>query len=369
MKKVGLLTFHFADNIGALLSTYALQSVLQKIGMTVSVINFIPPMMLEYSTFLPSFYRVKYECKSYFDTFRAYFKHIASHTIDLNGILKKHKKCEEFRQRYLNITEILIRDLGNLKKACESFDACIVGGDQVWNPRFLELSNFGYLLPFKLKNALKIAYAASIAEKIPQNQLNIFRECVHHFSAVSVRERSSSSELTKLLGREIYHVLDPTLLMEKSDYANIIKEPAMRFPSRYILTYNVGKYLNNPIFSVAKKMSNKIGIPVVTIGFSMKNHCYVGPSEFLWLLENAEYVITNSYHGMLLSIVFQKRFIVVPPSLGSLRVIDFIEEFNLRENNTKIIDYKKLCKFLSESKAFSINFLRKALEQDNYQIK
>jgi len=374
MKNVGILTFHFADNIGAVLQAYALQRILQKMGVNVNFINFVPSGLSGSYKILPSFKRARRD-SSIPGALKGYSVRLVRRLIEFHEIQERTKKFRGFRQKFLNIIGTEFEDLETLKEVCKTFDVCIVGSDQVWNPDFLRLCNFGYLLPFKLQDTAKVAYAASVVEKIPYNLLKIFQKCLASFSEISVRESLTSAELSVLLKRRVYHVLDPILLLERSDYNKIMEEYCdNRLPSNYVLIYNIGRYRNNPVFAVAKKISVKIDAPIVTIGYSLKKHYYISPSEFLWLLDNAKYVITNSYHGTLLSIIFKKKLLIIPPSSREIRIVDFLKRFRVAiktEESKKPFQYQiispnscanSIDELLHNYRKHSLNFLGSALK-------
>jgi len=252
---------------------------------------------------------------------------------------------------------------------CASFDACIVGSDQVWNPHYLALSNLGYLLPFKLQNTLKIAYAASAVESISLNQSNVFKKHLISFSSISVRESSTSVELTKIIGRTVHHTLDPTLLLDESDYNKISQKVSFSLPTKYILVYRFGPFINNKVDEIAQKLSIKMGIPVITIGAGLNNKNYsASPSEFIWLLNNATYIITNSYHGTLLSLKFKKKLLVILPRSRAIRLMDILKHLGLEEKILNLkspfenIDYTSIDNVLSKDKEQSLEFLKTALD-------
>jgi len=365
--KVGILTFHFANNIGAVLNAYGLQCTLLKMGIDAYIINFVPSGILDHSSLIPSPSAAIYDFKNASGVLKRYPPRLIARLIDLPKNRSKSLKFNEFRHNYLKIKDEPFPKLAACH--CDSFDACIVGSDQVWNPHYLQLSNLAYLLPFKLVNTLKIAYAASVVEDLSGKQLNVFKRNLESFSSISVRESSTAKTLTRLLGKKVHQTLDPTLLLNESDYNIIIQKSKMQVPNKYIFVYRFGTLFNNRVDKMARKLSTKLGIPIVTIGAGLNRHCYVSPTEFIWLLKNAAFVITDSYHGTLLSIKFRKKFFVVFPRSRKMRIDDILNKLGLEDrtgNVNKIfedIDYNSVDKLLDQERRYSLSFLKTALNQ------
>lgn len=364
--KVGILTFHFADNIGAVLNAYGLQRALQKMGVAASFINFVPRAILDHSTVIPSPRNAIYDNSSISAIVRGFSSNFVTRIINLPIILERKQKFAHFRNNFLNVCDEPFEILSSYH--CEQFDSCIVGSDQVWNPHFLELSNLAYLLPFELQNTVKIAYATSIAEELSPHSMYLFRKYLKSFSFISVREFSTAVELSKAIKRQVQFTLDPTFLLDEKDYEKISQKPDIELPEKYILVYRFGRFINNPVDQYAQKISSKMGIPLISIGGTGFRDNVASPSEFLWLLKNATHVITNSYHGTILSIFFKKNLCVIPYQ-RPLRIRDILTHLKLDEKVINVkrpfenIDYSYADNILSEDKMRSLEFLRNALNR------
>jgi hypothetical protein len=274
-----------------------------------------------------------------------------------------------------------------------------VGSDQVWNPNLLRLSDFAYLLPFKLRNTKKFAFSASIAvdvSSIPEGIIRLYKKTLPDFSFISVRERIHADWLSSLIKRKVYHTLDPTLLLDKRTFEKLSKETSIPH-DQYVLIYNI-HYSSLPL---AEKIVETLQLPAIIYEklplfplrkriliskspYFLKNapsFLSLGPREFIYLLENAEFVITDSFHGTALSIVFQKNFVsVITEVTASMksRITELLECLQLNDriltlnditdkNKMRMllhrdIDYGSVNTVLESLRRQSLELLRQALK-------
>ncbi len=367
MVSVGVLTFHWANHIGAVLQAYCMQSILSDLGFDVEFINYIPKLESLVKTYsdvlkIPRKYSVIRGLLnlSMFSAFRTIVGELANSLYAYKMERLKNEEFEIFRKSHLKLTKP-VTSLTELKQAVEKYDYVVVGDDQVWNPIFLMYSDYAYILPFKTSSK-KMALAASIGvdpSNIPNHILNYFRLALRDFDFISVREKRHVSILSKLIGRDIYHIPDPVLLVRSEILSNL--EQRVEFPfDEFIMVYN----LDPTILPVIDKISEDLGLPVVIYSkpyvFPLSQYLQyrrwgkyvsiynVGPKGFIYLIKKASYVITNSYHGVILSIRFKKSFAVVLGGVASKapsRIIDLLEELGLLDrvvsNRSKLINTVK----------------------------
>lgn len=368
MPRVGILTFHWADNFGAILQAYALQKVVGNLGYQVEIVDFRPPdLVLSYR---PTLRRKELE------VVYGKGKMVRGFIVELLTFLKKKKRVrlfEEFRQQFLKLSEKRCSTAEELCLLVREYNCCIVGSDQVWNPYFLLRSGGVYLLPFCGSQG-KIAYAASIAESIPEPLLDFYKVHVSDFDYVSLREKSLCNYLSSVLERPIEAALDPTLLLSKEDYREIARKPVMNLHKRFLLAYNLG---NPRVLRLAEDLSTKTGLPVVCYKKPLKRLLdqrktfdHFGPREFLWLVDQADIIVTDSYHGTIFSILFEKPFFVVLPESKSVRILDLLDMLKLsdrvfRDSSTFLnfgsVDYSEIREILRDEREKSLSFLRDAL--------
>ena len=373
MIKIGILTFHWADNFGAVLQAYALQQTLKQMGADAEIINFCPRNLCDDYRLFPNPIRLA-KLKGLKTTAAIY----ASKLRRFSQIKGRISSFSDFRKRYLRLSGHAFDGVEKLKKVCSEFDICIVGSDQVWNPNFLSLCNNSYLLPFDLGMTKKVSYAASISNRLTGGWIELFKKHLSAFWYISVREKSTCEELSKILGRQITHVIDPTLLLTEDDYIKVQNKIPGVEPSRYLLVYNFG---TDPL-PIAEYVASRLDLPIIAYSkprkYRLKNFYKefsdVGPREFLYLLNNASYVVTNSFHGTIFSIMFERPFITVPHQTRSIRMIELLNDTGLGNRITKDVselsDSKldfdsnkcKLAKgVFREKKECSINFLSNCL--------
>jgi hypothetical protein len=412
-EKVGLLTFHWAPHVGAYLQTYALCNVLRSFNFDVTVINFLPKLytIVKPATnlrdLLLKYHYIVSEERSLSSTVRGIAGEILTQLFYL-GSERRKKAIYETYAALMKLSRRVL-SLNELRDVVNALDAVIVGSDQVWNPLYLRYSDYAYLIPFRLKSTRKIAYAASFGidylNSIPPYLLGMYKVWLRDFDAISVREQSDAVFLSKLVGKEIAHTLDPTLLFN-NDWWSIHALPLggrllddnADYVFVYNLTYDMMKLLELFLDKLRKKglailayhmprpFPLKRGVEDIKHLVKIRNNLsitfveYISPFEFLWLIKNAKYVITNSYHGTIFSILFEKNFIVIPPRGKSKRILDLLDLLGLRERAIsvycdvdrlqqimmKVIDYDLVMKRLVFYRSRSLNFLSSALLGERY---
>ena len=294
--KIGLITFHETTNYGAILHTYALQRKIQELGAYCEVVNYKCEEIQRRE--LPMQLRDVHNV-------RLLFKYILSR----HGQRKKYSHFCKFTENKL----ILSQEIYTKRNICEcehKYDKFVVGSDIVWE---LNVTNgdFTYYLDFVNDNTKKYAYASSFGyAEIPKKYLSRCKELLSQFQGIAVREQSGKRIIFDLLNRVVQVVLDPTLLLHREEWFEIISfKPQIE---KYILIYFTDK--DNKIMAFAERLANKTACKIVLISSSIKNIKGVinikNPSidEFLGWIRYADYVITASYHGMLFSINFNKQF-------------------------------------------------------------
>lgn len=349
MKTVGILTFHYVDNYGAVLQTYALRHVINNLpGYSADIINYIPP------------------------TF-SYNKHWKTQ-MENNLFLRKRKYFTDFLYKKCGIKESLVSFLTG-----EEYDYFCVGSDQIWNTSFKGLI---YFLPFQSDTSQKISYAASVglSEESPFFNWEYFRKYIPDFSWISVREQEHVKLLESVTDVSCECVLDPVLLLDASDYENIIEKKKLReheFIFFFWLPHD-GSLFRGIEFT--NMLSRKYNLPVVHSVINSESYMFYnddgcmmfeGVGNFLWYIKNASYVVTNSYHATLFSIQYNKVFwSMVVHSMRSrfdslVRTLGIgeriIKTYLPYDKIDKTIDYKKIYKKIDKERVKSMDYLYKAL--------
>lgn len=241
---------------------------------------------------------------------------------------------EKFKEQKLVIREVAIESLDALN--CQ-YDAFIAGSDQVWSLNKRTFNPFYYL---NFVSGKKIAYAPCLGtDQIPDDKKQMLVGLLKDYHAISVREEVSAKQLSELVGRTIEWVADPTLLLCKEDWGELVKGKSVPVKGRYLLCY----FLENQpwYFEQVKLYARKNRLKPVLIPNKwdyLSNELVVdgeiGPSEFVALFMNADCVITDSYHGSIFSMIFEKRFV-------------YLQRFKENDPNSQNMRIESLFGFLS----------------------
>lgn len=313
MKKVAVLTWKL-HNYGTALQAYALNRYLKEKNIDCYLVNY----SLEYKNLS----RVN---KLTIRTIVCKLKNRVLHKLKKSRLQKYNKKHFDdiklsetrFNAFYDSIPHIgfKIIEKKSLWDALKECYAVICGSDQIWSPKYLDTS---YYLDFVHDNVKKIAYAPSIAVKnytIPEVEL--IKPLLERFDSISVREEDGRLLLKDLGFEKVYVVADPTLLLSKEiwngDFGECENIPSNDYILIYLLSDN--KWYQNTINAILDAFPNfSIVIIPKTVGaynLGGELRCDAGPIEFVHLIKNAQYVITDSYHGMCLAIKFEINFTIL----------------------------------------------------------
>ena len=378
--KVGILTFHFALNYGAVFQAYALKKALLNMGYDSHVINYRPGNMRTAWDFkaycnlrkngAPN--RVKSNfIKEIFLYLLRKVDYIKFRIFEYNDLKLKYSLFNEFVDRYL-CDSVIIEDKSELHELKEYY-AIICGSDQIWNPNITNGFDSVYFGGDMGKGIKKISYAASVGDVgiITKNNKieNLFLSLVKNLDYVSVRERNLYEYLSSNNIKAEW-VSDPTLLLSSDDYNEIIETRKVEgdYIFVYCLTYD------EKLFNLAQKIANDNHWRIISVSGTKqtKNNSLhnVTPGDFLALLKYAKMVVTNSFHGVALSIVFHKDFYTVLPPKRKDRIQSLLNQSdlldrvvnNVGENvNCDSVDFTKADDNISAQRRESQNFLRDVL--------
>lgn len=325
---VGILTFYWADNYGALLQAYALKRYLEKSGERADIIPYAPYKLAASYWFVPfGGYRLEDGSLRY----RFYYGVFLRNLQTFWRFGKRRKLMRAFRRRYLTSAPP-VRKAENV--SLEPYRSVFIGSDQVWNPEITAGMDDAYIgnLP-KRGNCRLISYGASFGGAVlSEADQKAFIRHVGGFHAVSVREPSGAKYAGQLLGRETAHVLDPSLLLDRSDWEELAEIPPEK---DYVLLYQMP--LRKPLLRYAQALSAHFGKKLVAFSNPADAHCIqayepkagAGPAEFVGYVRNAFCVITNSFHGTALAILFEKPFLTYCQSTRDVRQKDLLENLGL----------------------------------------
>lgn len=318
MARAGILTFHHANNYGAVLQAYGLLKAIKALGHEVQVIDYRPLAARQY-------YEGPLPRRP-----RQFFRE-----------LRFRRRFDAFRRQHLNLTRTyLTRE--DLERTPPELDHIVCGSDQVWNVSATSYRGYdpAFFLGFlEGDEPRRISYAATFGgtemSDFGDNKAAI---CSHlsSFHHLSVRDRKSRSMLHELIQRDAEHVLDPCFL---TDYRSIT--PPRLIKSPYLLAYC---FRSTPASNdTVQRVSRKLGIPIISIKayFDGATLVHPGPLQWLSLMQHAQFVCTDSFHGTCFSIINQKEFMVLPFEGNMSRMEDILETVGLSSRivrNTGDID-------------------------------
>lgn len=374
-KKAAILTQPLGANFGGIIQNFALQEVLKDLGFNPITID-----RRKGINYVSVVKRILYR----------WFNNSKQRTIPVK-ILKNriYKHSYTFIRSYINVSKLIQSDR-ELKRFVdfEKFDAFIVGSDQTWRPMYSP-NIYNYYLDFledKLSNRKCIAYASSFGTDVWEytaQQTEVIKNLVNKFNAISVREDTGVKLCKDYLNVEVEHVLDPTLLLNATDYIKKLSLIQNLTGKNKLYTYVLDNTKEKLDF--IERCSSDLGLHISNNQAKKKVHefkdgdClddYIVPSLENWLagFKNAEFVITDSFHGTVFSIIFQKPFIsIVNEDRGASRFYSLLSKLGLENRLVKEvgkfdynllsqkINYVKVHQQLESLKNESFEFLKENL--------
>lgn len=358
MLKAGIITMHRSDNYGAVLQAYALVEVLKKIGVDSEIINYIPK---RFRTFIQFLYVHPRRYNG--NILKKYMIMLGS--IPVRALIKYRYRT--FLKKYLPVGEKKYFTEKQLEENTPYYDVYISGSDQVWNPDFEGRLDPAFFLAFAPKNAKKIAYASSFGKKsLNDSEKIIASDLLQKYDAISVREQSGKDIINEL-GLKAEFLLDPTFLLTGKEWKRFSNKRIVR--DKYVLIYQLNP--NPRLLEIATYIAKKHGLKVVKFSRDIIkqkgidiNLAFQKPEYFVSMISNAEYIVTDSFHGTAFSINLHKKFTVVMPPKYSDRLTSILTKLCLtdRSNAEKFddeINYEKIENILIEERKKSIEFLLK----------
>ncbi|MBP5371199.1 MAG: polysaccharide pyruvyl transferase family protein [Bacteroidales bacterium] len=369
MKKIGILTFHAAQNYGASLQCYALLTTLTEIGIDAEIINYLPVRRWsrfgKWSRFITP----------------AYIVRLLYNIPYMHQLLQMSSAYRLFSSKYYIIEPSYTLNDNTISEASQKYEAIFFGSDQIWNlgEKMYDRSEI-FFGTFEY-SGLKFSYAASFGDEIKELETyhsDFIKKYLSRFSQLSVREQSGK-ELLLRLGINSTITIDPTMLLSKEKWSKLAGETPL-IQGEYILYYSVNGRGYSRKF--AQKLSKQTGLKVInivphpkTFGAGFENHYNFGPLEFLNCIKFAKYTVVNSFHGTVFSILFEKSFYSVFPDIEGEIQLDarrytLLSSLSLEDNmvtqNSEIkfnaIDYANVQQRLKQQVNESIEYIRQCIE-------
>ena len=371
--KIGILTWLHNGNYGSILQAYALQKALRNQGYQTENIDYAPSTVKKVENLIKN----KNSLKLFLEKWDAYCaKKVAGSPRELS---EKQKKFDDFRENYINITQ-RYSSPKEVATIDGEFDAYICGSDQIWSPVLL---NPVFYFDFLSDTERKIAYACSFGvSSIKGKKATKITNYLNRFDYISVRESSGCEIVKSLTGNVVPVMPDPTLLLQRTDWDKV---------SRYNL--NLNNYIfcyflswNEDYWKYVENVSQQLGYQIVIVPSVKQTYQVdakilknIGPEEWVGLVKNASYVITDSFHGTVFSIIYNKPFTLLKrfsddnPRSQNSRIYTLLEHYNLTNRlgiNTDIFNLQEYTKVNSQveyDRRYALEWLNNVLKVEKVE--
>lgn len=381
-RKIGCVIAYQNNNYGTFLQGYATIKKIRDLNFDCEVIHYVKKDSLFLKLKKAPFLFISGGCREYirkvkkkWDLFRNK-KYAKNKSIRVHAVNQcKKEKIEPYVKRYIGFSQ--------LKKGSLNYDVVLVGSDQIWTP--LGLYSQFYNLMFVADQIPKVSYASSFGvSKIPFWQKRATKKYLDRLDRIGVRELKGKQIVDTLSNNTAKIVVDPTLLITKEEWENELLHSQISQSEPYIFCYVLGgrKEIRNAIL----ELKEKTGLKVVYLRhlddyIGLDNNMgdetpyNVSPFDFINYIKNATYVCTDSFHGTVFSILFQKQFITFHryissssnsrnsriESLFQLFQLDRLYKGDVYHQMITPIHYEFVVEKLKELRNESLHFLKECL--------
>lgn len=347
-QKIGIITIPDYNNYGNRLQNYAVKTVFTKLGFSVSTLEMNDTAFKSYKARKYKLLLKKYNVKPVVFLFNALKE----------GVLRAKRDAyfERFTRKYLETKYFPEYNRQTIERLNDTYDYFVFGSDQIWNPFINDTPNLYFGL---FTDASKrIYYAPSFGvEQIDDAYAHTVAEALKNVEHISVREASGSKIIADLLDKKAEVLIDPTLMLDANEWEKIARKPNNFVQQKYMLSCFLGPKSKEYQTVIKNVMEETACETIYTIADRADKGYLTGPSEFVYSIKNAEFVITDSFHATVFAILFNKPFLVLSrlDSSGKnakmdSRIDTLLARFNLQERKYagKSVDYYT-CDFSSVS--------------------
>lgn len=363
--RIGFVTTHRYQNFGTFLQCFALQKILQELGHDVEIIDYRREEF-EQSTLN--------KARIVIGDFRRhpmdYIRNISAWFL----LCKRKSLFYKFAKENFRVSRQFWKTNDDLKANPPQYDLYLSGSDQIWNPAicgFIE----PYFLTFAPKGSLKASYASSIGlSHLSTTEIEQLKVMLTTYQYLSCREKIGCKLLADCGYTEVKHVLDPTLLIDKSIWETMSSKSTIQNKD-YNLCYFLAETPEKRTKAHELLSDEKIENLTVDFRYSKDAILAAGPYEFLSLIRNAKTIVTDSFHGMIFCVLFGKDFFVFPRhketdhNHQNSRIIDMLDTIGLKnrwyppsKDNISPIDYTIVDNKIKTLKQYSIEYLHKVTQ-------
>lgn len=355
-------------NYGSALQTYALQRVINHLNPETTqtiVLDYCPDVLLDLDVLHPEKHMWDQD-KETLNNLREIYPSLVENNEKFNDFYKKNYPLSKKKYTSKNFTDSIYD---------ENLEGYVCGSDTIWCIREFHGFDDGYYGNYPvMKKSRTISYAASFGDvNFTDNELKILKEKMQNYKSISVRENTYIDFIKKNVKVPVCRVLDPTLLLRGSDYDCITA--GRQYTEPYILLYS--RRYNADMESYAEWLSSELKCKIVDISIRASNrdkgHIMrydAGVQEFLSLIKHAQFVVTNSYHGLIFSTQLHTPFVVFSREQADTKIDELLELLQLRDTKKTLndrsfcnqIDFNKVETILESYREVSLNYLRDSLQ-------
>lgn len=296
MKKIAIVTLYSNVNFGNKLQNYAVQRYFEQMGFEVVTLpcsrQLLPPLIKYFM----------HNCLQLLGFERSRVKQ----QILLN---KRQEYIKKFSDEYIKLGP----DIGYFKINSKlNMDYYVAGSDQVWHYKKRDIMAIKYFFLTFAAPTKRITIAPSFGfDELPKKYLSTYKNGLDGFEYISVREERGAELIKELTGKTATVLLDPTMLIDPTEWIKILKRPSQYVDDKYIFVYALGG-LKGEVKEKTCKLAEDLGLRVIDImDIDSDYYIHTRPDEFLYWIYNARLVVTDSFHASVFSILFNKSFVVI----------------------------------------------------------
>lgn len=351
-------------NYGSALQSWALTKAIEKLGHKPVLVDYCPDCLKDKDPLNPM--------KNMWDTDK---ESLRMCELSLPAIHINYEKFEKFYTENFNRTpKVYTKENFNEIVNDEHIDGFVCGSDTIFCVDEFGMDDGYYANYPVMRNGYSIAYAASFGDShFDEESYKILNERLKNFKALGIRENWMIPYIKEHSKTPVQKVLDPTLLLTQDDYDTIAVKERLE-ENKYLLLY--ARRYNKKMFDYAEKIAEEKGLKIIDISLRATNagkhrmFYEAGVEEFLSLVKYADYVVTNSFHGMIMAVHYRRPFVIFSREQCDIKIDEVLDVMGLSnrkmtdgtEKMLEVIDYEKVHENISAARANSINYLKTNLE-------
>ncbi len=351
--KCGIVTFHSSHNYGSVLQAYSMVKVMQRLGLDAELIDFRHPRttdMYEWRLWSP-YKNWKWNLRE----------------LVLRGLFGFGKKREQVFSDFIENVLVKSKRVKDKNDIPDIYDVLVCGSDQIWNPKASGENDPIYYLDFG-STTCKFSYAASSGSvRFGDSNPAQLKKYLTSLKSIGVREQFMKDYIKEAFGLESTVNPDPTFLLDAEEWTNIEK-PYYGLPEKYLLIYAIEYPLSTITF--AHKVAHQLKLPTVQIcndrgvrAFLHKDVDYrlmdVAPQQFLWLFHHSSFIVTNTFHGNMFSVIYRKNFIYYAMNSCDTRITTLRKAIGLDSNENIFYEGSDVKHFPHQIVNYDLNMERK----------